>query len=198
MIAALSRLGWRRADMSIADDLERRLRTHAAFDATEQGHLDHLRAFLASDGDPIARENPIGHVTASALVIDRQTDTTLLTHHGKLGKWFQLGGHVDQGDATVLSAALREATEESGLAGLTPWDEAVFDVDVHTIPFHRGRGEPEHLHFDVRFLLAAPNRDIAISDESNDLRWFSLDEAAAVASDDSLGRMIWKVRSRLT
>jgi 8-oxo-dGTP pyrophosphatase MutT (NUDIX family) len=183
--------------MSIANDLERRLRAHAAFDAVEQAHLDHLRTFLASDGDPIARVNPVGHVTASALVIDRQTNTALLTHHVKLGKWFQLGGHVDPDDGTVLGAALREATEESGLTGLTPWDDAVFDVDVHTIPFSRGRNEPEHLHFDVRFLLLAPNRDIAISDESNDLRWFSLDEAAAVASDDSLGRMIRKVRTRL-
>ena len=183
--------------MDISVDLERRLQPYAAFDATEQAHLDHLRAFLASGGDVIARANPVGHVTASALVIDRQTTTTLLTHHAKLGKWFQLGGHVDIDDETVLGAALREATEESGLAGLTAWDEAVFDVDVHTIPFHRGRNEPEHLHFDVRFLLLAPSRDIAISEESNDLRWFDLDEATLAAGDDSLGRMIRKVRSRL-
>jgi 8-oxo-dGTP pyrophosphatase MutT (NUDIX family) len=183
--------------MDIRDDLTRRLAGYAAFDAVEQAHLDHLRAFLASDGDPIARGNPVGHVTASALVLHRDTGATLLTHHAKLGKWFQLGGHIDPGDATVLAAALREATEESGLAGLTPWDDAVFDVDVHAIPVHRARNEPEHLHFDVRFLVAAPNRKIAISEESNDLRWFSLDEAAAHASDDSLGRMIRKVRPRL-
>jgi 8-oxo-dGTP pyrophosphatase MutT (NUDIX family) len=183
--------------MDISVDLEHRLRAHAAFDATEQAHLDHLLAFLASGGDPIARANPVGHVTASALVIDRRTTTTLLTHHAKLGKWFQLGGHVDIDDETVLGAALREATEESGLAGLTAWDEAVFDVDVHTIPFHRRRNEPKHLHFDVRFLLLASNRDIAISEESNDLRWFELNEATLAAGDDSLGRMIRKVRSRL-
>jgi 8-oxo-dGTP pyrophosphatase MutT (NUDIX family) len=183
--------------LDIRDDLTRRLVDYAASDPTEQAHLDRLRAFLASGGDVIARANPIGHVTASALVIDLETRTTLLTHHAKLGQWFQLGGHVDPNDEAVLSAALREATEESGLAGLTPWDETVFDVDVHAIPFHLGRNEPEHLHFDVRFLLVAPSRDIAMSAESIDLRWFDLDEAAAVASDDSLGRMIRKVRSRL-
>jgi 8-oxo-dGTP pyrophosphatase MutT (NUDIX family) len=183
--------------MDIRDDLTRRLAGYAAVDAGEQTHLDRLGAFLASDGDPIARENAVGHVTASALAVHCQTRTTLLTHHAKLEKWFQLGGHVDPDDETVLGAALREATEESGLAGLTPWDEAVFDVDVHAIPFHRARNEPGHLHFDVRFLVVAPNRAIAISDESIDLRWFSLDEAAAAASDDSLGRMIRKIRSRL-
>ena len=182
--------------MDIRDDLTRRLGGYAPFDAGEQAHLDRLSAFLASGADPIARENPVGHVTASALVIDRDTNTTLLTHHAKLGKWFQLGGHVDPGDQTVLDAALREAAEESGLAGLTPWDEAVFDVDVHTIPLRSGRNEPEHLHFDVRFLLVAPDRDIAISDESNDLRWFDLDHAIAIVGDDSVRRMIRKVRAR--
>jgi 8-oxo-dGTP pyrophosphatase MutT (NUDIX family) len=183
--------------MDTGQDLARRLAGYSPFDTVERAHLARLLAFLKSGGDVISRANPIGHVTASALVIDPETRTTLLTHHAKLGQWFQLGGHVDDTDATVLSAALREAIEESGLVGLRPWDGAVFDIDVHTIPVHRGRSEPEHLHFDVRFLLVAANRDIAISNESKDLRWFELDEAAAVALDDSLGRMIRKVRAKL-
>jgi 8-oxo-dGTP pyrophosphatase MutT (NUDIX family) len=183
--------------MDIGQTLARSLHGYAAFDAVEQAHLDHLRAFLASGHDVFSRANPIGHVTASAFVVDRQANATMLTHHAKLGQWFQLGGHVDIEDETVLAAALREAAEESGLAGLTPADDGVFDVDVHTIPFHAARNETEHLHFDVRYLLIAADPAFTISDESNDLRWFDLDEAARVAGDDSLRRMIRKYRSTL-
>ena len=84
-----------------------------------------------------------------------------------------------------------------GLVGLIPSGDGVFDVDVHTIPFHAAKNEPEHLHFDVRYLIVAADRAFTISDESNDLRWFDLDEAALVAGDDSLRRMIRKVRSGL-
>jgi len=183
--------------MDIGQTLARSLDGYAAFDAVEQAHLDHLRAFLASGSDVFSRANPIGHVTASAFVVDSDANATLLTHHARLEQWFQLGGHVDIEDETVLAAALREAAEESGLVGLRPSGEGFFDVDVHTIPFHAARNEPEHLHFDVRFLLIAADRDFTISDESNDLRWFDLDEAARVAGDDSLRRMIRKYRSAL-
>ena len=172
--------------MDMGQTLARSLDGYAAFDAVEQAHLDHLRAFLASGRDVFSRANPIGHVTASAFVVDRQANATLLTHHAKLGRWFQLGGHVDNEDDTVLAAALREAAEESGLVRLIPSGDGVFDVDVHTIPFHAAKNEPEHLHFDVRYLIVAADRAFTISDESNDLRWFDLDEAALVAGDDSL------------
>jgi 8-oxo-dGTP pyrophosphatase MutT (NUDIX family) len=91
----------------------------------------------------------------------------------------------------MLAAALREAREESGIVGL----EDIFDIDVHPIPFLASKNEPEHLHFDVRFLLQARGADFTISEESNDLRWFTLDEAPAVASDESLARMVRKLKS---
>jgi 8-oxo-dGTP pyrophosphatase MutT (NUDIX family) len=156
--------------MDIGQILARSLDGYAAFDAVEQAHLDHLRAFLVSGSDVFARANPIGHVTASAFVIDPNTNATLLTHHAKLGQWFQLGGHVDIEDETVLAAAQREAAEESGLLGLRPSGDGVFDIDVHTIPSHAARNEPEHLHFDVRFLLIAADRDFTICDGSTWMR----------------------------
>jgi 8-oxo-dGTP pyrophosphatase MutT (NUDIX family) len=183
--------------LDIGHDLTRRLAGYAASDTVEKAQLDRLMAFLAGGSDAFSRANPIGHVTASALVVDPEGKTTLLTHHAKLGRWLQPGGHVDSDDETILAAALREAAEETGLVGLSSDSGEIFDVDVHRIPAHAGRNEPEHLHFDVRFLLLAPNRDIAISDESDDLRWFDLDEAIVVAGDDSLRRMLLKVQSRL-
>ena len=93
-----------------------------------------------------------GHITGSAWVVDPAGSRLLLTHHRKLGKWLQLGGHSD-GEPDTLAVALREAREESGLR-VRPISNAVLDIDIHTIPALKG--EPAHLHYDVRFALRRP------------------------------------------
>jgi 8-oxo-dGTP pyrophosphatase MutT (NUDIX family) len=136
-----------------------------------------------------------GHITASAWILDADGERALLTHHRKLGRWLQLGGHVD-GEPRVERAALREAVEESGMARFefAHWAGALtpLDLDVHAIP---ARGsEPEHLHWDVRFWLrAAPGQALAISEESTDLRWFTPAELTAATAEESVVRMLRKV-----
>lgn len=127
-----------------------------------------------------------GHLTASALVVNHERTHALLTHHKKLGRWLQLGGHCD-GDANLVRVALREAIEESGIADLTI-DPAVIDLDIHTIP---ARGsEPEHLHLDVRFVVHAPRGARAIiSDESHALAWVSPAELGGLNTDESVRRL---------
>ena len=128
-----------------------------------------------------------GHLTASAIVLDAEGRKVLLTHHRKLGRWLQLGGHCD-GDADLARVALREATEESGIEGLSI-DPTPIDVDVHAIPARKD--EPEHLHLDTRFLVRAHAGAVArASDESLDLRWFDREEARAIETDDSVRRLL--------
>ena len=130
-----------------------------------------------------------GHVTGSAWIVCPERRHVLLTHHRKLQKWLQLGGHSD-GDSDTLKVAQREAEEESGLF-VKPINDEVFDVDIHTIP---ARAEdPEHKHYDVRFLFEADNRaPLTMSSESNDLRWISLKNLTIVTSEESVLRMARK------
>jgi 8-oxo-dGTP pyrophosphatase MutT (NUDIX family) len=127
-----------------------------------------------------------GHLTASALVLNHERTHALLTHHKKLGRWLQLGGHCD-GDANLVRVALREAIEESGIDGLTI-DPRVLDLDIHPIPARAH--EPEHLHLDVRFLVHAPlgAREV-ISDESHALAWIAPAELDGLNTDDSVKRL---------
>jgi 8-oxo-dGTP pyrophosphatase MutT (NUDIX family) len=134
-----------------------------------------------------------GHLTGSAFVLDPATGRVLLHHHRRLGRWLQLGGH-DDGEHDLLATALREGREESGLADLQPVDEAILDVDVHAIP--AGRGEPAHLHLDVRYLLvtAAPGTIQADVAESHELAWFTPDEAVRLMDEPGSARALRKLR----
>lgn len=138
-------------------------------DPEADGHRQHVLAFVAEHADAAERSCALGHLTGSALVVDASGTRTLLMLHRKLGRWFQPGGHAD-GDANLAAVALREATEETGIADLVVVVPAV-DVDVHRVePPH----EPAHLHLDTRFLVIAPE---AATEQGNEeslaLRWIT-------------------------
>jgi 8-oxo-dGTP pyrophosphatase MutT (NUDIX family) len=155
---------------------------------------DRMLAFIDEHpADAHKRTCVPGHLTASALVIDAQGERALLTHHRKLGRWLQLGGHCD-GDANLAAVALREAIEESGIEDLSI-DPPPVDVDIHTIPARPAKdasaAEPEHLHLDTRFLVHAPaGARATASSESNELRWFTPDEVDEIETDDSVLRLV--------
>ncbi|BAL86072.1 putative NUDIX hydrolase [Actinoplanes missouriensis 431] len=133
-------------------------------------------ALLADGPDAMTRAHRVGHVTASALVVD-DAGRVLLCLHGRLGMWMQLGGHCEAGDTTLAAAALREATEESGIDGLI-LDPEPIDIDVHEVRCGAADGAPAEpsVHFDVRFLLRSPaGATERISEESADLAWFTPD-----------------------
>jgi 8-oxo-dGTP pyrophosphatase MutT (NUDIX family) len=152
--------------------------------------------FLASHTAVFERSHGVGHFTGSAWLMSTDGERVLLTHHAKLRRWLQLGGHAD-GDANLARVALREAEEESGLGELAV-EGAIFDIDRHRIPA-RGH-EPEHWHYDVRYVVrAAGSEAFAISAESLALAWRPVREIAVdPQTDDSLRRMArkWLGRSR--
>ena len=126
-------------------------------------------ALLAEGPGVLRRERAGAHVTASALVVDASAERVLLCLHGRVRRWMQLGGHCEAGDPTLAAAALREATEESGIAGLVVGPEPI-GLDVHPVRCSAG----DSLHFDVRFaVLAPPGATPAVSAESAALGWFA-------------------------
>jgi len=161
----------------------RAFRPPNAAQAAEQARM--LR-FLEAHAAPLERSCLVGHFTASALVLHADGERALLTHHRKLKRWLQLGGHAD-GEANPARTALLEATEESGIEGLTI-DPVPVDLDIHSIPARPG--EPEHLHLDLRYLVYAPaGAQEAISEESLALAWVRPSELTELASDASVERL---------
>lgn len=176
--------------MSDAPPLAAALADYRRRHPAETAVVDLFEALLADPGPVYERRRLAGHFTGSAWVVSADGQRVLLTHHRKLGRWLQLGGHAD-GDPDLARVALREAEEESGLSDLVV-EPAIFDLDRHAIP---ARGaEPEHWHYDVRFVVRANGSEVfAVGEESLDLAWVAVGQIAAdPTSDESLRRMAAK------
>lgn len=162
------------------------LTSWAAPDSGQDALRHAVLAFLAARADACARECVPGHITASTLVLDHTGEHALLTLHPRVGRWLQLGGHCEATDTDITAAALREATEESGIAGLR-LDPRLAAVHVH--PVTCSLGVPTR-HLDLQFVAHAPaGAQIGISDESIDLRWWPV-HALPDDADDALGHLV--------
>ncbi|MGB6057425.1 MAG: NUDIX hydrolase [Microthrixaceae bacterium] len=185
--AAFISLGDRRLETS-TDPARSRLRLREA-ELDADGDLARCRiiGMLDEYGSALAeRSTRVGHLTGSALVVDEPGQRVLVMLHAKLGRWLQPGGHAD-GDHELAGVALREATEETGIAALQVMTPAV-DVDIHAIP---ARGdEPEHLHLDLRFVVRAPMGAEPIGNhESDAIRWVTIEQLRALADEPGLIRL---------
>lgn len=173
--------------------LKAMLTAHVPLDATEAEHRRSMLVLCDAEGDPFSRSHfKPGHFTASAFVLSPDMDALLLIFHGKLHRWLQPGGHIDPEDRDVVSAARREAAEETGLRDLKLLGAGPLDVDVHTIPARRA--EPEHQHFDVRFAFRAERKEGVAASDATDLRWVALDAVTLAGSDASVMRAVGRLR----
>ena len=157
--------------------------------------LERVISFVESNNNCFDRTNLEGHITGSALLVNPEGNKVLLTHHKKLNKWLQFWGHSD-GNPDTWSVALRETIEESGIEDIYFVSYDILDIDVHTIPKNNTKGEPEHFHYDVRFLIKSKTEEFKISDESNELKWFTFEELenTGIMASPALRRLFekWK------
>jgi 8-oxo-dGTP pyrophosphatase MutT (NUDIX family) len=161
----------------------------------ETGFRLRMLSLLDSNPDCFHRSAFPAHFTGSVMVVSADGTRALLHHHRKLDKWLPFGGHCD-GEEDVLSVARREALEECGIEGLILASTRPFDLDIHVIPARSN--EPEHEHFDIRWMLIAPEgAAFTVSEESIELRWFSPAEMEALSLTPGNRRLLAKWRKIL-
>jgi 8-oxo-dGTP pyrophosphatase MutT (NUDIX family) len=171
------------------------LSEYASRHSDEADVIRNFTNFINSESGCFDRSLVIGHITGSAWVVNATGCEVLLTHHRKLDRWLQLGGHAD-GESDVLGVAMKEAEEESGLTDFTQVGDGIFDIDIHLIP--ERKGEPAHFHYDVRYVLRANGcLDFTVSEESHDLRWVKLEEVKTLTTESSMMRMVAKWSKQL-
>lgn len=167
------------------------LEAHVPSDEKEAADLRHILDVVRRDGDASRSRSHFtpGHLTASAFVTNG--DGVLLIHHERLGRWLQPGGHVEPDDRDLEAAAAREVEEETTLTGLEPM--GLLDVDVHEIP--AARGEPTHLHLDIRWAFRATGSPAA-GDGVSAARWVRFEELGGLDADASAMRGAAKLLNR--
>ena len=162
----------------------------ASYKTDELQSKDKMINFIKENKDCFERTNQLGHITASAWLVDKAEENALLMHHKKLNGWYQLGGHCD-GDSDVLNVAIKEAQEESGINDIIAISPAIFDIDIHLIPTNSK--DKEHFHYDVRFLLkVVSDEHFQKNNESNALMWIAKNGNNLPTTDHSVVRMFTK------
>lgn len=165
--------------------------------ADEIPFITRFTALLLSDRC-FHRDHLPGHITGSAWILNKAKTHVLMVHHVKLDKWLQPGGHAD-GEENILSVAIREANEETGLVHFKELVPGIFDIDIHTIPARKDF--PEHLHYDVRFALVSTEEDddIEVSEESHAVKWIAFDDVPTCCGNNtSILRMMAKTKAILS
>lgn len=175
------------------------LESYVALYPQEEPVAARIAALVESQADCFLRTCRPGHITGAAWVVSADHRRVALVHHRKLGRWLQPGGHAD-GDGDVAGVAWKEATEETGLSGLTMINTGgtlvPLDIDVHEIPPRYDASgtlvEDAHEHHDLRFLFVTSDLSLTTSHESHDVRWFDDAGVRALTSEASVLRLLEK------
>jgi len=157
-------------------DVQGALALVEGFPAGEESKSRELILGLLRHGaEPFSREHYTpGHITSTGVVLHPERDRVLVIHHARLERWLLPGGHVEPGDGALWQAARREVLEETGVA--TTGEGWLAGMDVHGIP--PKRGEPYHLHHDLKFAFVAAGVELAESEETRGAGWCPIDDAA--------------------
>ena len=177
------------------------LRAFRPWNGQEEKDTAELLRRLGSGEQLWTRENTAAHLTASAWVVDPARERTLMCYHRIYNSWSWLGGHAD-GETDLLSVALREVREESGLRRVRALRRDIFSVEILTVDGHEKRGAyvSSHLHLNVTYLLEAdPGEPLRVkADENSGLAWFALDEAVERSTEPWFRARIYsKLNARL-
>ena len=163
--------------------------------AQEQRDQALILDFLEKNGDAFLRSNLLAHMTASSWIVNPERTKTLMVYHNLYDSWSWTGGHAD-GETDLLSVALREAREETGIEHVRPLSPEIFSLEVLTVDGHEKRGEyvPSHLHMNVTYLLEAEESDTlhVCREENSGVAWFTLEEALKASSEPWFVERIYK------
>ena len=178
-------------NMKIVEEIKK----YRPCNAQEQRDQALILDFLEKNGDAFLQSNLLAHMTASSWIVNPERTKTLMVYHNLYDSWSWTGGHAD-GETDLLSVALREAREETGIEHVRPLSPEIFSLEVLTVDGHEKRGEyvPSHLHMNVTYLLEAEESDTLhiCREENSGVAWFTLEEALKASTEPWFVERIYK------
>lgn len=176
-------------------DIIRQIEAYIPRCPQEERDKDVILAFIKNNPDAFLRTNLIAHMTASAWAVNPARDKVLMVYHKIYDSWSWTGGHAD-GERDLLSVALRELREETGIKNAKPVSEDIFSLEVLTVDGHEKRGEyvPSHLHLNISYLIEADDKEpLSVCEEENSgVAWFSPQDALAASTEPWFVERVYK------
>lgn len=160
-------------------NLRQEIENYIPFDEQEKKDKEQFLRFIDTFDDVLTRDNIFGHFSASAFLVNKKRNKMIVVYHIINDGWIYPGGHAD-GDDNLLSVAVREVEEETGLKAKI-LDENIYAIQSAPVKGHikSGKYVSSHIHFDVLYLMEADDR-IPLKYEENEskgVKWISFEEA---------------------
>lgn len=179
----------------------KQLRGYTPCNAQEEADLSAFMYFLKHNPDVLSRQNPNGHITASAWLVNASKDKVVLIYHNLYDSWAWTGGHAD-GDGDLLQVAIKEAMEETGLTNIRALDNAFYSIEVLNVQGHVKKGQTiaPHIHYNVTYLLEADESESLRHkpDENAGVSWFALEDAVNASTEPYLQKVYRKLNEKLS
>ena len=178
------------------------LRAYLPWNEQESFDRDEIIRQIESCPDIFIRENRSAHMSASSWIVNRERTKVLMVYHNIYQSWSWTGGHAD-GETDLLSVALREAREETGIQHVHALSPDIFSLEILTVDGHEKRGQyvSSHLHLNLTYLLEADESDPLIKNEAENsaVAWFPLEEALTASRESWMRERIYsKLNQKLT
>lgn len=171
------------------------LKKYNPYNEQEVKDKEFMLKFIETSDNILERINTVAHFTASSWIVNKDRDKVLMIYHNIYDSWSWTGGHAD-GDDDLLSVAVKEAKEETGVNSIRPLNDDIYSIEVITVDGHIKRSEyvSSHLHLNLTYLLEADDSDILVikEDENSDVKWFTLDKAIEASSEPWMRNYIYE------
>ena len=168
------------------EDLIIQLQNYKSFNDQESYDKEVILSALKNTGDIFYRTNAIAHMTASGWIVNQKRTKVLMAYHNIYNSWAWLGGHAD-GNEDLLSVALREVKEESGLENVIVLSPDIFSLEILPVNGHEKNGKyvSSHLHFNITYLFEASEKShvSAKLDENSKVEWFYQNDVCKASTE---------------
>lgn len=179
------------------------IKTYLPYNEQEKKDKDIILYCIDKFDDILTRSNEVAHITSSAFVVNKLRDKVLMVHHNIYNSWSWTGGHAD-GEKDLLSVAMREVMEETGVKNINPVSSDILSLDILTVIGHvkKGKYVSPHLHLSVAYLLEADEKELLIvkEDENSGVMWVPIDEVNVYSNEPYMqkvyGKLICKLKER--
>ncbi|MBQ0070671.1 MAG: NUDIX hydrolase [Spirochaetales bacterium] len=179
---------------NMLEKLTEEIKRYVPFNEEEAADKALILSSLEKEEDLLLRINLKEHFTASSWIVSKDRKKVVMIYHRIYDSWAWTGGHAD-GEEDLLSVAMREATEETGLH-VTPVSSEIFSLERLSVDGHYKKEKyvPTHMHLNLTYLLEADENEKPRikEDENSGAQWFTVEDALSASTEEWMVEHIYK------